>query len=42
LKELQEKRNIADYKFTDISKKLSKQQLEQAKEFVEIIIKVLE
>ena len=39
LKELQEKRNIADYKLTDISKKMAKQQLEKAKEFIDIILK---
>jgi hypothetical protein len=42
LSDLQEKRNTADYKIIDVSKKLAKQQLEKAKEFIKIILKVIE
>jgi hypothetical protein len=41
LKELQIIRNNADYKF-EIGKKLAKKQLEQAKQLIEIIFKVIE
>jgi uncharacterized protein (UPF0332 family) len=41
LKDLQDIRNIADYRMLSVSKKLAKQQLEKAKEFIEIIFKVI-
>ena len=40
LKDLQDKRNIADYK-NGISKNISKQQLNNAKEFIELILGIL-
>ncbi|MBM2817281.1 MAG: hypothetical protein HW421_4043 [Ignavibacteria bacterium] len=40
LKDLQDKRNIADYK-TGVSKKTAKNQLNDAKEFVELILGVI-
>ena len=41
LSDLQDKRNHADYRF-GLSKKVSKQQLLNAKEFVNLVLKVIE